>query len=98
MRIVSDIYATEMADCHRELLTRLQTRAKVMLPLFCGDELWGLLNVAESTRPRDWQPDEIEVLRNLTTQSRLPSNRLPSTSNCRLSCKNATTSKPSCAR
>lgn len=68
VRIVSDIYATEMADCHRKLLIRFQTRAKVLLPLFCGDELWGLLNVAESTRPRDWQPDEIELLRNLTTQ------------------------------
>ncbi|MEY3297990.1 MAG: hypothetical protein RLZZ597_1250 [Cyanobacteriota bacterium] len=68
VRAVSDIYATEMTDCHRELLIRLQTRAKVLLPLFCGEELWGLLNVAESTRPRDWQPDEIEMLRHLTTQ------------------------------
>lgn len=68
VRVVPDIYTTEMSDCHRELLISLQTRAKVLLPLFCGEQLWGLLNVSESQTARDWQADEVELLRNLANQ------------------------------
>ena len=67
-RIVSDIYTTAMADCHREMLIRLQTRAKVLVPLLCGDKLWGLLNVTESQHARHWQPEEIELLQALSVQ------------------------------
>ena len=68
IRVVSDIYAIEMADCHRNLLIRLQTRAKILVPLLCGDELWGLLNVSESQHPREWQSEEIELLETLAVQ------------------------------
>ncbi|WP_204154649.1 CBS domain-containing protein [Leptolyngbya sp. CCY15150] len=67
IRVVPDIYATEMSDCHRDMLTQLQTRAKILVPLCCGDQLWGLLNVTEM-QPRDWQPTEVEFLRSLSTQ------------------------------
>ena len=67
VRVVSDIYGIEMAECHRELLVSLQIRAKVLLPLFCGDKLWGLLNIVESDTPRNWQPDEITLLQTLAT-------------------------------
>lgn len=66
IRIVSDIYATEMSDCHRDLLIRLQTRAKILVPLLCCDKLWGLLNVSESQHARDWQPEEVELLQALS--------------------------------
>ena len=68
IRIVSDIYATEMSDCHREMLVRLQTRAKILVPLLSGDELWGLLSATESQHPRDWLPEEVELLRSLSIQ------------------------------
>ncbi len=68
VRVVPDIYTTEMSNCHREFLISLQTRAKVLLPLFCGKQLWGLLNVSESHTARDWQADEIDLLRKLATQ------------------------------
>ncbi|HEY9815297.1 MAG TPA: PAS domain S-box protein, partial [Candidatus Obscuribacterales bacterium] len=67
IRVVPDIYATEMSDCHRDMLVRLQTRAKILVPLRCGDQLWGLLNVTER-QPREWQPTEVEFLRSLSTQ------------------------------
>jgi PAS domain S-box-containing protein len=68
IRIISDIYTTEMSDCHRKMLIRLQTRAKILVPLLCGNELWGLLNVAESQHARDWKPEEIELLQALSGQ------------------------------
>lgn len=67
IRVVPDVYATEMADCHRDMLTRLQIRAKILVPLLCGDELWGLLNVTQA-QPRDWQPAEVDFVRSLSVQ------------------------------
>lgn len=67
VRIVPDVYSTTMADCHRELLVSLNVRAKVLVPLFCESQLWGLLSVSESHTARDWQEDEIELLRNIST-------------------------------
>ncbi|MDX2211664.1 MAG: PAS domain S-box protein, partial [Oculatellaceae cyanobacterium bins.114] len=68
IRVISDIYTTELTDCHRELLIELQTRAKILVPLLCGDHLWGLLNVTESQHPRQWQPEEVELLQALSAQ------------------------------
>ncbi|MEM6435232.1 MAG: PAS domain S-box protein, partial [Cyanobacteria bacterium P01_D01_bin.115] len=65
IRIVPDIHAVEMSDCHRELLMRLHTRAKVLVPLLCDGELWGLLQASESQQARDWQPHEVELLQSL---------------------------------
>ncbi|MBP0018511.1 MAG: PAS domain-containing protein [Cyanobacteria bacterium SBLK] len=68
IRIVPDIDAIAISDCHREMLLRLQTRAKILVPLLCGEKLWGLLNATESQHPRDWQPEEVELLRALSVQ------------------------------
>ncbi|WP_083811331.1 PAS domain S-box protein, partial [Kamptonema sp. PCC 6506] len=65
-RVVTDTSTTEMSDCHRELLIRLQTRAKIIVPLLCGDKLWGLLNASESQHPREWQPEEVKLLQALS--------------------------------
>ncbi|MBD2578042.1 PAS domain S-box protein [Oscillatoria sp. FACHB-1406] len=56
-----------MSDCHREMLISLQTRAKILVPLFCEGEAWGTINATE-TQPRDWQPTEIEFLQSLSMQ------------------------------
>ncbi|MEH1919872.1 GAF domain-containing protein, partial [Nostoc sp.] len=68
IRIVSDIYKSKISDCHRDMLIAIHTRAKILVPLFCGDQLWGLLNVAESQHPRDWEPEEVELLQALSVQ------------------------------
>ncbi|MEB3230713.1 MAG: GAF domain-containing protein [Leptolyngbyaceae bacterium] len=68
VRVINDIYTTAMADCHRDLLIRLQIRAKVLVPLLCGDQLWGLLSVIETQEPRTWQLDEIELFQALGVQ------------------------------
>ncbi|MGM3304485.1 GAF domain-containing protein [Anabaena sp. WFMT] len=68
IRVVPDIYTTEMSDCHRSMLIGLQIRAKILIPLLCGDELWGFLNVTESQQPREWQDSELELLRMLSVQ------------------------------
>jgi len=68
VRVVSDIYAIEMAECHRQLLERLQIRAKILVPIVQGEQLWGLLTAVESSDPREWQPEEVILLEQLSTQ------------------------------
>lgn len=68
VRVVSDIYTIEMSERHRQMLVQLQTRAKILVPLLCGDQLWGLLNVSEAHGPRQWTAAEVELLQALAVQ------------------------------
>ena len=68
IHVVPDIYTTKISDCHRQMLIRLETRAKILVPIICDDQLWGLLNASESQHPRDWQQLEIELLQLLSIQ------------------------------
>ncbi len=68
IRVVADINTTEMSDCHREMLIYLECRAKVVVPLLCGENLWGLLHVSENSGPREWESAEVELLKNLASQ------------------------------
>jgi PAS domain S-box-containing protein len=64
--VVSDIYTTEMVDCHRQMLIDIETRSKILVPVMCGDKLWGLLNAVESKQPRAWKPEEVDLLQSLS--------------------------------
>ncbi|MEH2026407.1 GAF domain-containing protein [Nostoc sp.] len=66
IRVVPDIYTIEMSDCHRNMLIRLHTRAKILVPLLCGDQFWGFLNATESQHAREWLPEEVELLQALS--------------------------------
>ncbi|MEO0355120.1 MAG: PAS domain S-box protein [Cyanobacteria bacterium P01_A01_bin.3] len=68
IHVVSDIDKANLSVCHREMLIRLHTRAKIVTPLMCGDRLWGLLNVTESDGPRDWEADDVDLLQALSVQ------------------------------
>ncbi|MEH2307039.1 response regulator [Nostoc sp.] len=68
IRVVSDIYTAQISDCHRKLLETLQTRAKILVPIIQGGNLWGLLSVVESLAPRVWQAEEISLVQQLSTQ------------------------------
>ena len=69
IRVVPDIYtAANRFNCYEEMLIHCQTRAQILVPLLCSDEVWGLLSVTESHHARDWESEEIELLRALSVQ------------------------------
>jgi PAS domain S-box-containing protein len=68
IRVISDVCTEEISECHRELLVSLGIRAKILIPLFCGTQFWGLLNAMESCTPRNWQEEEVELLKTLSGQ------------------------------
>ncbi|MEG4533348.1 PAS domain S-box protein [Microcoleus sp. D2_18a_D3] len=65
----SDIYTAQIDTCHREFLTTFQVRANLVIPILKGEELWGLLIAHHCAAPREWQPSEIELMRQVATQA-----------------------------
>ncbi|MBE9103277.1 chemotaxis protein CheB [Vacuolonema iberomarrocanum] len=65
---VSDIETARLEPCHRNLLTQFAVRANLIMPLCCGELLWGLLCIHQCSGPRQWQPEDIEITRQLSNQ------------------------------
>lgn len=65
---VPDIYAAGFDACYVELLESLQARAYVTVPIFCGNQLWGLLAAYQNAAPRQWQEAEIRVVSQISSQ------------------------------
>ncbi|BDI14773.1 hypothetical protein ANSO36C_05750 [Nostoc cf. commune SO-36] len=64
----ADIYTAGISSCHFKFLASLQVRANLVVPVFLGDELWGLLAAHHCAAPREWQSSEIALLQQLGTQ------------------------------
>ena len=60
--VVNDIYTAGYADCHIELLEQMEARAYMIVPVFVGDKLWGLLGVYQNDAPREWEKGELSCL------------------------------------
>lgn len=48
--------------------TLLQAKARLAIPILRDGQLWGVLAVHQCSYPRSWQPYDIELLEQLTTQ------------------------------
>ena len=68
IRATDDVYNAGLADCHLNLLTQLQVRANLVVPILQGENLWGLLIAHHCTGPRNWQQFEVECLKQLGVQ------------------------------
>lgn len=65
---IYDIYATDLTPGYVELLAQFQVRASLVVPIFQDDQLWGWLIAHHCTASREWQPFEIELLKQLANQ------------------------------
>ncbi len=68
VRIVDDIYKTEMTVCHQTLLTDFGIRSKIMVPIIVESKIWGFILTSEQDTPRQWQPAEVELVRQVGIQ------------------------------
>ncbi|MGE5660493.1 MAG: PAS domain S-box protein [Actinomycetota bacterium] len=62
LQAIADIDTADLSNCHRELLSRFQIKANLVVPLLLGDQLWGLLCIHQCSQPRQWQDEEIEFV------------------------------------
>jgi signal transduction histidine kinase/DNA-binding response OmpR family regulator len=65
---VSDIYEAGFDTCYLEVLESLQARAYLIVPIFSGRQLWGLLATYQNSGPRQWQDAEIQMVSQIGSQ------------------------------
>ncbi|MBG1243818.1 GAF domain-containing protein [Nostoc sp. NZL] len=66
--VIKDIYSANYSICHIALLELMEARAYIIVPIFQGETLWGLLAAYQNIKPRDWQEDEVDLLMQIGTQ------------------------------
>lgn len=64
----ADIYSAELDELHLQLLENIQIVANLVVPIFNGDRLWGLLVSHQCSATRDWETPEIDLVKQLATQ------------------------------
>ncbi|MFQ4145419.1 response regulator [Chlorogloeopsis sp. ULAP02] len=58
---IPDIYKAGLDSCHINLLEEFQAKAHITVPIFCGNQLWGLLASYQNSTPRQWKKEEINI-------------------------------------
>jgi len=65
---MTDIYTGDLEPCHTNILAQFQVRANLIMPLLCGERLWGLLCLHQCQAPRHWQQSDIDFVQQLANQ------------------------------
>lgn len=65
---ITDLEQTDVEPCLAEFLRQFGVRAKLVVPILQGKNLWGLLIAHHCSEPRQWQPLEVELMKQLATQ------------------------------
>jgi GAF domain-containing protein len=60
---IPDIYHSTMSDCHIQILAKFQVQANLVVPLLCGEKIWGLLCIHQCGSPRYWSEREIDFVK-----------------------------------
>ncbi|MCF4968719.1 GAF domain-containing protein [Nostoc sp. CMAA1605] len=66
--IIHDVYKSTHSPCHLDVLEQFEVKAYVIIPVFTGEKLWGLLAVYQNTGPRNWQDWEVRFLSQIGLQ------------------------------
>ena len=66
--VIKDIYSTDDSIPYITLIELMEARAYMIVPIFQGEKLWGLLAAYQNIKPRDWQQDEVDLLMQIGTQ------------------------------
>ncbi|WP_228015110.1 GAF domain-containing protein [Synechocystis salina] len=65
---VGDVETAGFSDCHLANLRQFEIRAFLTVPVFVGEQLWGLLGAYQNGAPRHWQAREIHLLHQIANQ------------------------------
>ncbi len=61
-RVSEDIYESGFSDCYINILEQFQAKAYIIVAIYKGRELWGLLAAYQNSGPRQWETEEINTL------------------------------------
>ncbi|MBD2664851.1 methyl-accepting chemotaxis sensory transducer with phytochrome sensor [Richelia sinica FACHB-800] len=74
--VVNDIYQTGHAQCHIAILEQFEVKAYMIVPIFFGDKLWGLLAAYQNSGTRVWQSWEVNFLEQIGLQFSLAKSQI----------------------
>ncbi|OKH23812.1 hypothetical protein NIES593_09155 [Hydrococcus rivularis NIES-593] len=66
--ILNDIHNTELTPCHIEALEQYEAQSCIIVSIFEGQKLWGLLAAYQNEKPRQWQMSEVNFLEKIAAQ------------------------------
>lgn len=66
--VVDDIYKVGHLPCHIEMLEQFQVKAYMIVPIFSGQKLWGLMGAYQNSAARHWEESELNLLAQLGAQ------------------------------
>ena len=64
---VSNVDRAEQNDFPITLLEEWKTKAYLLVPIFKGEQLWGLLGIYQNDRRREWESSEQAILKQVAT-------------------------------
>ncbi|KAM3103448.1 methyl-accepting chemotaxis protein [Phormidesmis sp. 146-12] len=68
VRVMPDVNAEGLSDCHRDILSNFQIRASMIAPILKDNQLLGLLGAHQCDGPRLWQPSDVAMFKQLAAQ------------------------------
>ncbi|MEL6459298.1 MAG: GAF domain-containing protein [Cyanobacteria bacterium J06621_15] len=66
--IVNDVYQQNFSQCHLDIYEQFHIKAFIVVPIFVGKDLWGLLGVYQHQDSRHWKPSEVEFTCQIAAQ------------------------------
>ncbi|MBE9224627.1 GAF domain-containing protein [Phormidium sp. LEGE 05292] len=66
--VVDDIYQANFPECYIELLEQFEAKAYIIVPIFAGNKLWGLLSAYQNSSTRHWEDSEVNLLSQIANQ------------------------------
>jgi methyl-accepting chemotaxis protein PixJ len=66
--VVDDVYNGGLSPCHVEALEEFGVKSCLVVSLFKGQKLWGLLSAFQHTGSRHWEDDEAKLLMQVSAQ------------------------------
>ncbi|MDZ8068088.1 MAG: GAF domain-containing protein [Nostoc sp. DedQUE08] len=61
-RVTNDIYSGGFSDCYIKILETYQAKAYIIVAIFQGEKLWGLLAAYQNSQPRQWKDSEVRLM------------------------------------
>ncbi|MBE9128006.1 MULTISPECIES: GAF domain-containing protein [unclassified Coleofasciculus] len=66
--VADGIYNAGLTDCHIEALEYFGVKSFVVVSLFKGEKLWGLLSAFQHSSPKHWEEREVKLLMQVAAQ------------------------------
>ncbi|MBD2681670.1 MULTISPECIES: PAS domain S-box protein [Nostoc] len=67
-RCIPDIYNAGLNPAYIKLLERFQAKAYIIVPILSGNQLWGLLASYQNSDLRQWKPEEVNIVVQISNQ------------------------------